>query len=460
VPKFAKELQYLFKKNTVPTSLLSPKREVRYLRNIIIFGSVIAFLLLQMLVMELLKNSMAVSEWWTITISQFVVIFAGHISALFPFSIFEVLVILAIMFAFRGVFRIIKKLVIACKLSKAKRIIIPENMTTEEQQKQYRHKVRLQNFYPFTKSLAILLIILFAALNWYNVAAGFSHSRRPLHYGIPMSTTTHLGEDVTRIATYFFDDFAYVSSLMERDENGNTIIPYTRNQVKRLVENEFRRLRGNPYFFQFSPRLKSVQNSWWLSSTGIAGIAFLPTAEPHINWMPHPTSLPMVMAHEMAHALGVMREHDADLVAWHILLTSENPFLRYSAYLSSIGWMENAVFIGNNRNHELANEFWQMFPQEARNERRNMWNWWQEYRGPFAWLDDTLRWAGTFFNDLFLRCSGVEDGVGSYTPPPSETEPEEIEDEETGEVTVIYHPTFNTVQNLFFAIYEGRFLIK
>ncbi|MCL2798347.1 MAG: DUF3810 domain-containing protein, partial [Firmicutes bacterium] len=259
-----------------------------------------------------------------------------------------------------------------------------------------------------------------------------------------------------------------------RDEKGNTKSPYTPQQLSKKLQKEFKRLDGNGYFFKYTPRAKVIQNSWFMSSTRISGIAFLPGGEPNINGMPHSTSFPQVMAHEIAHTKGVMRENEANLVSYYVLLTSLDPYLRYCGYLETITWMRTAAGYGGNLDADGKlldpsgyfddtgdldpggknfSRYSQMYPLNATIEGYQMWKFWSEYKSPLQWADDLLEKAGEFFNDLYLKLSGVKEGTDSYRqpdnppvyiPPPKPTDPP------------AYSLSYNEIQRIFFMIYEER----
>ncbi|MCL2062178.1 MAG: DUF3810 domain-containing protein [Firmicutes bacterium] len=381
---------------------------------------------LLLIVLNLLKLSTRFSEWFTVHISQAFVATAGRISsALGNFSILEVVTLCTVLYAV--------KVVILW----------------------FRHLFK-RRWYPLLKSVTVTLLVILAVFNYYTVCAQFAYNRAPID--LPMSETVYRDDEVVRIANYFFTDFHILAEKLPRNDSGNTVSPYTVPQLANKLREEFKRLDSNPYFFTYTPRAKSISNSWFLMYTNIAGIAFLPFGEATVNGLPAQVSSVMVaytMAHELAHTKGVMLERDADLTACYILLTSADEYLRYCGYVSTISWMFDAVRRGNNNDASFAAHL--TFPAQVIKELENINTFWNDYKGPFGWLNDFLANAAAWFNNLYLKSSGVDEGTGNYQELPSDGI-------DTGQTTPgtpeqpprpIIIPVYNNTQKVYFNIYEN-----
>ena len=399
-------------------------------------GIVAAVLIISLIVLNRLKKNEATAEWFTRNVSEGFVEFGGRISSLFPwFSLFEVSILVLILLGIALIVRTVLSLM-------------------------------QRRFFVILRGIALLTIAVLAAVNYYTVCAGFAYYRAELQ--LPMAKNAneiYRGQTVLDAADWFYNDFSALSERMERYENGDTVSPYTLPQLTEKLREEFKRLDGNDYFFNYTPRAKTIQNSWFMSSTGISGIAFLPTGEPNVNMMPHQTSLPQTMAHEIAHTKGIMRETDANLVSYYILITSGDDYLRYCGYLETLcyysyvskdNWMRRAAVDGNNLDPDgkIYSGYREKHPAAAKTEEENIFTFWSEYKSPFKWADDLLKDAGNFFNDLYLKLSGVKDGTDSYPQPPSGSIDTGQQNPDTGEK--ILNPVYNDIQKIFFKIYEGR----
>ena len=106
----------------------------------------------------------------------------------------------------------------------------------------------------------------------------------------------------------------------------------------------------------------------------------------------------------MSHQRGVLREDEANFIAYAALSSSDDVYLRYSAALSMTEYIGSALYRTNKDAYyeimsELDDSVW--FDIEASNEIT------REYSGTI--LSD----ISNFFNDLFLKSNGTP-GVVSY----------------------------------------------
>ena len=113
------------------------------------------------------------------------------------------------------------------------------------------------------------------------------------------------------------------------------------------------------------------------------------------------------------------------------------------------------IAIGNNYDFALADEFTKKLPEEFVKEQSNAMNFWYDYRGPFAFLTDFLDKAGRWFNDLYLKINGAQNGEGSYDNPWDVIETP-VENPDTGETEIVYEPVYSEIHKIFFGLYEKK----
>ncbi|MFZ9782454.1 MAG: DUF3810 family protein, partial [Bacilli bacterium] len=155
-----------------------------------------------------------------------------------------------------------------------------------------------------------------------------------------------------------------------------------------------------------------------------------------INVLVPDALIPFTMAHELAHAKGVMREEDANLVALYVCLSSNDPYLQYSALFNSFYALLNLLrYIGV---PSAYGEVYQSLALTIRKDYVYQNTYWDQY----TLLDDVARWI----NDTYLRIFG-NDGVDSYVDVP------EVEVIDNGENTIEVIRQFSPYQKLFFSLY-------
>lgn len=142
-----------------------------------------------------------------------------------------------------------------------------------------------------------------------------------------------------------------------------------------------------------------------LMNCGIVGQYFPFTGESNFDVGMHDIRKPVVIAHELFHAMGHCLESDCDFLAYHYMKSSNSVYIRYSAE------MEYLKYLLNDLRQRDTLDFKQNLPKlipialkmdfDAIRENR------LKYEGFFSVLGDGV-------NNLFLKFQGVQEGVKSY----------------------------------------------
>ena len=395
-------------------------------KKLIVLGSVgggLLFLLLTMLWVRTL--SPAFSEWVCRYVARPWIYVFGHISSIFPFTIYEFCLIALII----GGITLIVFAIIGLVRKRGKEVLV---------------------------GLLSVVIFVLSALDIYTAVAGFSYYRPAPP--VPKSEQKYESREVTDIVRYFLDDYNSLAEKMERDKFGNTISPYTLDELSTVLRKEYARL-GSDYYYGYTPRAKGILNSWAMTLNNITGCAFLPFGEPAVNRQTPASDLVQTMAHEMAHTKGVMREGDANFVSYYLLLTSNDDYLRYCGYFSVFYSLLPAV----NADSSIKTDYIEMVSSISpliRTETSNAVKFWTEKSkqpGFAGFINRVSEKVGDFVNDLFLKSNGANNGSGSYSDKVTDGgSHEDHTDPDTGEIH--YDVTYSSVQKMFFAIFEQAFL--
>jgi hypothetical protein len=378
-------------------------------RALIKWATAVLLLLASIFALSFLKNDEYVSEYvFARGVSREYLKAVSTLTSLLPFSLYEALATAAVVGAIVFLVGLIKRL----------------------KRKQYALAVKK---ILSVAALALCFILL------YNATASFSYGRSPMSLEIGRQKPD--AGQVYDAALYFMQDFNELGQSFERDGEGNIIPPYSFSKLSDVIREEFSRLDGD----YFGPALKAkpMLYSKLMSYLGFSGIFMSITAEPNINADIPPSQLPLVMAHEMAHSAGVMREGDANLLSYFLLLSSRDGYLRYSAYMSTFGQMLTAVYhaCGQQNMDELNAIYSPLIRKESSNNRQ----YWIRHENFTNTISD-------FLNDLYLKLSGVKSGTGSYTEPGEwEVIDTGEEDEEGNPIFEIY---YSDIQYIYFDIYR------
>lgn len=397
---------------------------VRYAlpRVYFVLGAVICGLVATFLMMNVIRQNPKTAEFWTAHIERGYEHVVGVLTSWIPVSVFELFFCIMIG---SGIFLLVRLVVNLCRAN-------------------------------FTRILLGALSLGTAAmyiLNMYMLSMGFGYFRADMP--IAQAGADYEAERVATVARYFLDDYNNLSRTLKRDGNGEVVLPYSYRELSKIMQQEYARLGGD-YFFSYTPKGKPIINSYVLSALSITGITFLPVGESTINIAAPKTYGTFTLAHELAHAKGVQREGDANLIAQYILVSSDNDYLRYCGYFASMNNLLAAVELAGD-----GDEYRRLVADIdalVRVEKRYDYEYWTAQ-------PDIVGEISEFFNNLYLMFNGADNGTGSYDdgeqmeviPPPVNPDTGEVlPDPDTGEPQKP-KPVYSALQKMYFAVYESKF---
>jgi len=344
----------------------------RYIVKLLIASAVMLVLILAL---TSLKTSTAIAEnVFARGVSRAYIFVVGHITDLFPFSVFEILCGVALILG-------IISLVRWCIWFKRKKL------------------------YKIACGLSRAAVIVLTVILAYTATASCTYYRTSINGHIPASNNKPDSDALMEMVDYYVDDFNALAEKMPRNADGNVVCPYTFIELAEKMQQEFERL-DDSYFSQYTPRVKQLISGDIIQSFNIIGISFQPTGEANVVYNAVPIDLPHLMAHELAHSKGIMREGDANLIAAFITLTSDDDYIRYSGYTNFYSTIRQFVSLSNlETDYQEAGYSYASALVNADYKHR-----YELYTA----YPDVIGKVGEFINDLYLKMSGVEDGTDSY----------------------------------------------
>lgn len=383
-----------------------------------ILAAIICAFAVPLVVMLELRTDPNLAEWWTRNIQAGWEKAIGTLTSWVPFSVLELLIICLIG---AGLFLFARFFVNLCK-ARFSRILL---------------------------GVLALGVGAMYVLDMYVMTMGFGYYRAAMP--LPQSGEKYGKAETAEVVEYFYADYNELANTLARDENGCVICPYTFSELADKLADEYKRL-DDGYFNSYTPKAKPVVNSWFMSHMLITGITFLPTGEANVNNAAPPTVRTVTMAHELAHAKGVMREGDANLLARYILVSSDDSYLRYCGYYAAFDNLLSALTLTGDMSRYA--KLGSGLSPYIEKERRYAYEYWQSQ-------PDIIGKIAEFFNNLYLKSNGAQNGTGSYNDgnksdvvipiDPGTGEPAKNPD--TGEI--VRDITYSQVQKMFFALYEN-----
>lgn len=259
--------------------------------------------------------------------------------------------------------------------------------------------------------LRIRFIINFAAAilliySGHLLALGIAHNTATLDSKMGLSETTVTEENLTETLIYLVDELNSLSDEVKRDENGIFTHGYSYAELSKKISasySEFADIYGLPAGYESNA--KGVRAGFVMSYLGITGIYTYPTGEANVN-----TSYPdyvtlFTTAHEMSHQRGILRENEANFVAYILLSASDDPAFRYSAALNMYSYFASALY---KTNKDAYYETVATLAETAKTDIRAANEVSQKYGDTI--IEDISEWI----NDFYLESSG-NGGIVSYS---------------------------------------------
>ena len=234
----------------------------------------------------------------------------------------------------------------------------------------------------------------------FSCEAAYNRKSMPLpYYNGDVERTEYID-----IYNYFANDINLCISEMEFQESGDVKSSMSLQDVASEVKKAYT-IVTDSYFASHSGAVKPMLSSFIYREFQITGVTFSPLAEANIDTMIPVGDIPFTVAHELAHTKGVMREDDANILAFYVCLNSENPYLRFSAY-NRYFYLIQRMGSGTYLTEEERTHLVDVNPA---------FNKYEGFERKFWTEHDLLEKIGDWINNLYIKSSGVSEGTSSYS---------------------------------------------
>ena len=219
-----------------------------------------------------------------------------------------------------------------------------------------------------------------------------------------LSSQGHTPQALANTTAWFAYNAAQLSTQIPRDEEGHFAVTQEEclqrgvdiydNLVEEFSFLELPSIQAKPLFFS---RLQSI--------LGFTGVYFPFTGEANVNVDAPACLLPATIAHEMSHQRMVASELEANFVGIAAAITSDDVVFQYSGYLQGLISLSNAL-------HGISPDTWDAI-QNAYFTPELVTDWNDNY---YYWkaLDSAVEEQGEQIYDAFLKSNDQELGIASY----------------------------------------------
>lgn len=324
----------------------------------------------------------------------------GHMSSVFPFSVGEFLLILAVFGVAAGFL-----LAVACFVGICQRKILGAG---EEKIGSFA-KLRLFS----GRYLYILL--------WIGGVVGvvmstncfvLYHCSSFQEIYMPEEEREYTVKELALVRDHVVRQCNALAERMERDEKGEIL--YREDMGRQGIRQMQRLGESYPLLSGYYPTPKKFTFSGFFSQQYMMGYYFPFSMEANYNDVMYIANVPATICHELSHVKGFIYEDDANFIGFLACTSSEDEFFRYSGYLSVLDYLNRDLYESLGRSDEayLAHERCSELV-----ERDNVFltgEAWEEVESRAVLETETVRRASQSFLETNLQVNGIEEGTASY----------------------------------------------
>ena len=311
----------------------------------------------------------------------------GGITSLFPFSVGELMIIIAVI------------LVAAAILNGILLVIFRKSTGRVKAFSKKYIKIFL-----FLVSSVFLVMTLNCFILYHATSFGESELKTDNEYTI---------EDLEKLRNKIVTQCNELSGRLVRDDAGNIIyekdVYHESVKCMKALGEKYELLSG------FYPGVKTIAFSGFMSQQYVSGVFFPFSMEANVNGVMYLPNYPAVICHELAHIKGYIYEDDANFIGYLATVNSDDIFIKYSGYLSVLYYVDNdyydAVSLEEGRYEaqpaiEDIVHFDNVFLTQEQ---------WKSVEDSAVISTDVVSQVSDIAMDTSLKVNGVSDGITSYS---------------------------------------------
>lgn len=242
------------------------------------------------------------------------------------------------------------------------------------------------------------------ALLLYMLLHGLNFDRRPAAELMGLDLSPKSPEYLQAVCIDLAQKASAERENLGVDDGGCMKLSQGKSETLKLAGDGYAKLdRQYPFLWGVVNRAKPVALSHWWSYTGITGMYFPFFVEANVNIDQPDSGIPASAAHELAHTRGFAKEDECNFFACLSCFESSSADYRYSGYQMAYVYCSNALY-------DYSKSMWRTAYAYCSDGVKNDLNEQNKYWGAF---EGTAQKAATAVNDSFLKAQGGK-GVLSY----------------------------------------------
>lgn len=233
-------------------------------------------------------------------------------------------------------------------------------------------------------------------------------------YEIGAGTRDEYGlAEIEILRDYVVEQANALAQTMERDEEGYLIY---KGDLKAEAKKQMQRLGGTfPNLRGYYPNPKPLYTSEFFSQQYIMGYYFPFSMEANYNEKMYIINMPTTMCHELSHLKGFLLEDEANFIGYLACVDSEDDFFRYSAYLSVLYYLDRDFYKATGEDARYYSSHPAISKQVTEDDKFLTDEAWEEVEEDAVLDTEFVKEASDKVLETNLTLNGVEDGKVSYS---------------------------------------------
>lgn len=255
----------------------------------------------------------------------------------------------------------------------------------------------------FIVNIASVVLLIYSG---HLLALGIAHNTTTISERMGLDEVEVTEENLVAALTDIRDEINLLAPTVSRNSDGVFICGYSYAEISRTISDDYIGF-ADAYNLPagYYSVAKGVRVSEVMSYLGITGIYSYVTGEANFNTMYPDYVTLFTIAHEMSHQRGILRENEANFVAYILLSSSDDPAMRYSAAMNMYSYFASALYRTNkDAYYEIVKDLSPLAKADIRAANAIS----DEYGDTI--IEDISEWI----NDFYLESSG-SGGIISYS---------------------------------------------
>lgn len=263
-----------------------------------------------------------------------------------------------------------------------------------------------QKPYVYAKYVCFLLCIILCVYSSFVLTLGTAYHGKTLDQKMGINAELVSAKELYDTASILVEGAEKELENVQFQYGSSSVMPYDLNTMNKYLNEAAKKAADKyPFISKLSSNLKYVMLSEPMSYTHITGVYTFFTGESNININFPDYTIPFTAAHELSHQRGIARENEANFCAFLICMESDDPYIRYSAYVNMYEYFSSPLYSASS---DLYYDLNARIDNRIKQEMRAFNEFFDKYeKNVVAEVSGTI-------NDTYLQVQGQEAGSKSY----------------------------------------------